>query len=103
MHIDIAGHHVEITEGLRQAINQKFEKIQSHYPQINECAVTLTVEPNAQIAEINTHFMGTRIAVQGSHSDMYAAIAEAAKKLDAKLAHKKGAANSHRPTRASGV
>ena len=96
MHIELSGHHVDITEGIREAVNSKLSKIQSHYPQISSLTVILTVEPNSQSVEITTQFLGCAIAVQASDSDLYAAIAAAVKKLDAKLSHKKGATQSHR-------
>lgn len=96
MQIDISGHHLEVTDGIRQAIQQKFEKISTHYPQIDHCQVTLTVERNEQIAEVTTLYLGTSIAVTARNQDLYAAIAELVKKLDAKLSHKKGSSNAGR-------
>ena len=101
MHVEISGHHVEVTDALRQAIHQKLEKLVSHYPDMNACHVTLTVERNAQVVEINTNYLGSTIAVEASNHDMYAAIADVTKKLDAKLSHKKGCVKSHRPQKAA--
>lgn len=96
MHIDIAGHHLEITDSIRQIVHQKLEKITTHYPQISSFNVILTVERNDQIAEVTTQFMGATIAVEAKDHDLYTAIGDMAKKLDAKLAHKKGAMTSNR-------
>lgn len=101
MQIEISGHHVSVTDGLRQAVHQKFEKIEKHYPDINSCQVILTVERNCQIAEITTQFLGCSIAVEARDSDLYIAIADAVTKLDAKLGHKKGALRSQRGRRSS--
>ena len=97
MHIDLSGHHVEITDGIREAVHQKLEKIESHYPNLDAVNVIVTVERNSQKVEMSTQFMGAPISVHDSEQDMYAAITACVKKLDAKLASKKGAkkANLH--------
>lgn len=95
MRLDISGHHVEITDSIRQAVKQKIEKVASHYPQLDLCSVTITVEKNTQKAEITTQYMGSPITVQAGNHDLYAAIAELAKKFEAKLEHKKGTMKSH--------
>lgn len=96
MQINLSGHHVDITDGIREAVQNKFSKIESHYPSLDALSIIVTVERNEQSVEAKTQFMGAPVAVQGANNDMYAAIAEAAKKLDAALAHRKGATGSHR-------
>jgi len=96
MQINLSGHHVEITDGIREAVQAKFTKIESHYPSLDTLSVTLTVEPNIQTVEVTNQFMGAQVAVQGANDDMYTAIAEAAKKLDSALSHRKGVTSSHR-------
>lgn len=95
MQIDLSGHHVEITDGIREAVHQKLEKIESHYPHIDAINVIVTVERNSQKIEMSTQFMGAPISVHNSELDLYTAIAGCAKKLDAKLAHKKGTKKAH--------
>ena len=101
MHIELSGHHVEITEGIREAVESKFNKIQSHYPQISSLKVTLTVEPKYQSIEATTQFMGAPIAVKAENNDMYSAIADAVKKMDAALSHRKGSQTSHRQVKSA--
>ena len=96
MQINLSGHHVDITDGIREAVNNKFSKIKSHYPNLDTLSIILTVEKNEQSVEAKTQYLGAPVAVQGSNSDMYVAIAEAAKKLDSALSHRKGATTSHR-------
>lgn len=96
MQINLSGHHVDITDGIREAVNSKFSKIQSHYPSLDSLSIILTVERNEQSVEAQTQFMGAAVAVQSSNLDMYTAIADAAKKMDAALSHRKGATTSHR-------
>lgn len=90
MQINISGHHVEITQGIRDAIEHKYSRIESHYPDIGPLAIILTVEKNEQKVETNTHFLGAPVSVHAVDSDLYVAIGESAKKLSAALSHRKG-------------
>ncbi len=96
MQINLSGHHVDITDGIRTAVQNKFSKIQSHYPSLDSLSIILKVERNQQSVEAKTQFLGATVAVEGSDSDLYVAIGEAAKKLEAALSHRKGATSAHR-------
>lgn len=90
MKIKISGHHVEITEGIKQSIENKFAKISKHYPSIMTLNSTITVEPNVQKLEVTTLYEGEKVTVNASDKQLYAAIAKVAKKLEATLARRKG-------------
>lgn len=90
MKILISGHHVEITEGIKQSIENKFSKIAKHYPNITQLNSTITVEPHQQKVEVTTTYEGTSVTVNASNKTVYAAIASAAKKLQVALARRKG-------------
>lgn len=90
MKIDISGHHVEITEGIEQAIQNKFSKVAKHFPSIPTLTSIITVEPHLQKLEVSVHYEGADVSVTASDKDLYVAIASAAKKLEAALAHRKG-------------
>ncbi len=96
MQINLSGQHVEISDGIREAVDSKFAKIEAHYPHLDRLDIYLSVDRNEQRAEISTQFMGAPVAVQASNQDLYVAIAESAKKLDAALKHRKGTVKSHR-------
>jgi putative sigma-54 modulation protein len=102
MQINLSGHHVDITDGIRTAVQSKFSKIQSHYPSLDSLSIFLKVERNQQSVEAKTQFLGATVAVEGSDNDLYVAIAEAAKKLEAALSHRKGATSAHRYDRPAG-
>ena len=57
MQINLAGHHVEITEALRESVNTKFAKLERHFDHINNVHVVLTVEKLNQIAEATAHLI----------------------------------------------
>lgn len=90
MKIRISGHHVEITEGIKQAIEGKFAKISKHYPSIMNIDSTITVEPKQQKLEVTTLYEGEKITVNASDKTLYAAVAKVTKKLQAALARRKG-------------
>jgi putative sigma-54 modulation protein len=96
MQINLSGHHVDITDGIRNAVNSKFSKIESHYPDISTLSVALTVERQAQKVDLTTQYLGATVAVHAAHNDLYAAIADAARKLDSALTKRKGAIGQHR-------
>ncbi len=94
MKILISGRHVEITEGIKQSIENKFAKISKHYPNIMTLNSTITVEPHQQKVEISTNYEGVKVTVNASDKTLYAAIANAAKKLQVALARRKGMLSS---------
>lgn len=91
MQINLSGHHVDITDGIREAVDTKFTKVSSHHPQLDDVSVTVTVDKNEQSVEAKGQYMGAPVVVQSADKDMYAAIASAAKKFDSALGHRKGA------------
>lgn len=95
MQINLSGHHVTITDSIRDAVNNKFSKVNSHFPQLNAINVKLTVERAEQSIEVSGQYLGAAIAVQASNDDLYVAISGAAKKLESALRHRKGASKAH--------
>lgn len=82
MQINISGHHVEITQALREFVLNKFEKLERHFEHINNVQVILTVEKLRQIAEATLHLNGGEVFATAESEDMYAAIDELLDKLD---------------------
>ncbi len=90
MKINLSGHHVEISDSIREHIEEKFSKIASHFPTLISLDVIISKEHNEHQVELTTNYEGGRISVKGTDSIMFPAIASAAKKLDAALKHRKG-------------
>ncbi|GLS83403.1 ribosome hibernation promoting factor [Paraferrimonas haliotis] len=82
MQINLTGHHVEITDSLRDYVETKFAKLERHFDQINNVHVVLNVEKMQQKAEANVHLPGGEVFATSEHSDMYAAIDSLIDKLD---------------------
>ncbi|MFT7286600.1 MAG: putative sigma-54 modulation protein [Halieaceae bacterium] len=94
MQITIAGHHVEVSDALREYVSAKLERLQRHYSLITKVEVTLIVEKLTQKAEANVYISGKDIFAAAESEDMYAAIDALIDKLDRMLIKRK---EKHRP------
>ncbi|ABO23111.1 ribosome hibernation-promoting factor, HPF/YfiA family [Shewanella loihica] len=90
MKINLSGHHVDITDSIKEHVNQKFSKIATHFPTLISLDVIIAKEHGEFQVELSTNYEGSRISASGSDDIMYPAITNAAKKLDAALKHRKG-------------
>ena len=90
MQINLSGHHVEVTDSIREHVEEKFSKIASHFPTLISLDVIVSKEHGKHHVELTTNYEGARIATSGSDDVMYPAIASAGKKLDSALKHRKG-------------
>ncbi|MEE4244933.1 MAG: ribosome hibernation promoting factor [Kangiellaceae bacterium] len=82
MQINLTGHHVELTDSLRNFVNEKFEKLERHFDHINNVHVVLSVEKLRQIAEAKLNVNGGELFATSESEDMYAAIDALIDKLD---------------------
>ncbi|AUG98437.1 ribosome hibernation promoting factor [Pectobacteriaceae bacterium CE70] len=74
MQLNITGHHVEITDALRDFVNTKFAKLEQYFDRINQVYVVLKVEKIQQIADATIHVNGGELHATSEADDMYAAI-----------------------------
>ena len=95
MQINLTGHHVDITDPLREYVNNKFEKLSRHFDHINNVYVVLTVEKISQIAESTVHLNGSEIHAKAENNDMYASIDSLVDKLDRQILKYKGKIQKH--------
>jgi putative sigma-54 modulation protein len=95
MQLNVSGHHVEVTEPLREYVESKFERLQRHYDQISNIQVTLIVEKMVQKAEATIHISGADLFAHAESEDMYAAIDALADKLDRQLIKHKQKSRGH--------
>lgn len=82
MQLNLTGHHVEITDSLRDYVDTKFTKLERHFDHINNVHVILNVEKLSQKAEATVHLNGGEVFATSEHTDMYAAIDSLVDKLD---------------------
>ncbi|WP_286265073.1 ribosome hibernation promoting factor [Thalassotalea atypica] len=95
MQINLTGHHVEITQSMREYVNSKFAKLERHFDHINNVYVVLTVEKLNQVAEATVHLNGSEVHAKADNHDMYASIDGLIDKLDRQILKYKGKITQH--------
>lgn len=95
MQINLTGHHIEITDSLRDYVESKFSKLERHFEQINNVHVVLNVQKLQQIAEAKIHLSGGEVYATSEHADMYAAIDVLIDKLDRQVIKHKEKLTKH--------
>ncbi|WJG08868.1 ribosome hibernation promoting factor [Aliiglaciecola sp. LCG003] len=95
MQINLTGHHVEITDSLRDYVDTKFTKLERHFDHINNVHVILNVEKLNQKAEATVHMTGGEVFATSEHNDMYAAIDSLIDKLDRQVIKHKEKVKRH--------
>ncbi len=96
MQINIDGHHVDLTDSMRDYINTKLERIERHFDQVVDVHVVLSVEKLRQKAEATVHVAGNNIHAHSENDDMYAAIDLLLDKLDRQIKKHKEKLTKHR-------
>ena len=85
MHINISGHHLDLTDPLKDYINEKFSRLHRHVDQITSSNVILSHDNNEYKAESNLHVAGHDVFASANSQDMYASIDKLTDKLDRQL------------------
>ncbi|MFW2371524.1 MAG: ribosome hibernation-promoting factor, HPF/YfiA family [Gammaproteobacteria bacterium] len=96
MQINLTGHHVEITDSLRNYVEEKLERIERHFDKVTNTHVILSVENVRHKAEATVHMSGNNIFAESTEDDMYKAIDSLVDKLDRQVKkHKEKITNHH--------
>jgi putative sigma-54 modulation protein len=95
MQINLTGHHVEITDSLRNYVDTKFSKLERHFDHISNVHVILNVEKLNQKAEATMHLSGAEVFASSENLDMYAAIDSMIDKLDRQVIKHKEKLKKH--------
>jgi len=96
MQINVSGHHIEVTDSLRQYVETKLERLERHYDQITNVHVILRVEKQGQKAEATIRIQGGDIFAEAESDDLYAAIDMLVDKLDRRLIKQKEKMKDHK-------
>ncbi len=70
----IVGKNIEVTEGLRAAVEDKIGKLEKYFTEATEAHVTLSVEKDRQKIEVTIPVKGNIIRSEQVSSDMYVSI-----------------------------
>ena len=95
MQVTITGHHLDITDSLREYVNNKMERLERHFDQVTNINVILTLEKMVQKAEATVPVNGQNIFANAEDQDMYAAIDALVDKLDRQIIKRKEKVTSH--------
>lgn len=102
MQINLTGHHVEITDPMRNYVGEKFERLERHFDHVTDVHVILSVEKLRHTAEATVHISGGKLFADSTKEDMYAAIDGLTDKLDRQIKkHKEKLTDHHRSEGAS--
>lgn len=85
MQLNLSGHQLDITDAMRNYVNEKMFRLERHFDKITNVQVTLEVEKLRQKAEATLHVAGGEVVAIAEHTDMYAAIDLLTDKLDRQL------------------
>jgi putative sigma-54 modulation protein len=85
MQLSVTGHHVDVTEALKNFVTEKFQKLERHFDQVIDVHVILSVEKLVQKAESTVQVNGAKLFAEDSQGDMYAAIDGLIDKLDRQI------------------
>ena len=74
MRIIISGKNIEITDGLRQAVEEKLSKLERYFTPETDIVVTLSIEKERQKIEVTIPVKGNIIRSEQVSNDMYVSI-----------------------------
>ncbi|MFT7132251.1 MAG: putative sigma-54 modulation protein [Cyclobacteriaceae bacterium] len=89
MQINVSGHHVDVTDSLRNYVVTKLDKLERHFDKITHMNVILSVDKQRQKAESTVHISGGEVYADAESDDLYAAIDKLTDKLDRQLIKQK--------------
>lgn len=100
MNLTISGHHLEVTQALRNYVMTKLERITRHFDQIEDIRVRLIIENETekerrQRAECRIRVKGSDLFAECAHEDLYAALDQLADKLDRLVKRYKARVQDH--------
>ena len=85
MQLNVSGHHVDVTDSLREYVESKIKKTVRHFDLVSNVQCILTVEKLRHKAEATVHVNGGTIYADNTEGDMYAAIDGLVDKLERRV------------------
>jgi putative sigma-54 modulation protein len=96
MQLSVTGHHVDITDSLRNYVGTKLAKLERHFDHMTDIHCILTVEKKlVHKAEATVYMGGGAIHANSIQEDMYTAIDMLADKLDRQVKKHKEKLTDH--------
>jgi len=82
MNLNVSGHHIDLTDALRNYVYDKMQRIERHFDHVIDGEIVLEVEKLRHKAEATLKVSGSTLHAEAVASDMYAAIDLMIDKLD---------------------
>nr|VFK18261.1 MAG: putative sigma-54 modulation protein [Candidatus Kentron sp. LPFa] len=101
MQINLTGQNIEITQALRDHIDNKFARLERRYDYIARAHVVLGVEKLRQKAEATIYMSRGNLHAEAEAEDMYASIDGLMDKLDRQIKRYKEKRTNHHKDRHS--
>lgn len=98
MNLVISGKNLDITEGLRTAVEEKIGKLERYFNDSTEVHVTLSAEKLRQKIEVTIPMKGNIIRAEESSSDMYVSIDLVEEVIERQLRKYKNKLADHKQT-----
>lgn len=96
MQLSISGHHIDVTDALKDFVTGKLKKLERHYDHITNIHVVLSVDKLDQRAEATAHVSGAELFADAVSEDLYAAVDMLVDKLDRQvIKHKEKVIERH--------
>ncbi len=95
MHITITARHFELTNAIRDHVEDSLFKLKRYFDHIITVHVTLALENSRNICEISLHASKFSLQSDGEAMDMYIAIDETIEKMEAQIKKLKDKVTDH--------
>lgn len=95
MQLNLTGHHIDITDSLRNYVEEKIQRIERHFDKVTNTHVILTLENVRHKAEATINMTGNNIFAESTEDNMYAAIDGLIDKLDRQVKKHKEKLTDH--------
>ncbi len=101
MQLSVTGHHVDVTDSLRNYVNEKLDRLERHFDHVTDVHVILSVEKTRHKAEATVQVSGATLFADATKEDMYAAIDGLSDKLDRQIKKHKEKLTDHHQSEGS--
>ena len=95
MQIQISGHHIDVTDAMRDYTTKKLSRLNKHTDHITNLNVVLSVDNLIHVAKANIHISGAILHAESKSENMYAAIDGLIDKLSRQAESHKGKQQHH--------
>lgn len=85
MSITISGRNLDVTSALKSHVEEKFDRLRSHFETDINADVVLSVEKHRHIADVTMHVNGLHVHGRESTGDMYSSVDDVINKLEKQI------------------